>query len=48
MALSTRGLDRALAGFDMFILHDQPYDMDYVGLALPSIPRTRSAGVPLH
>ena len=24
------GLDRALGAFDMFVLHDQPYDLEYV------------------
>jgi len=31
-ALSGRGLDRALGAFDMFVLHDQPEDLDYVCL----------------
>ncbi|KAL1837574.1 hypothetical protein VTJ49DRAFT_3634 [Mycothermus thermophilus] len=29
-ALSSEGLDRALAAFDMFVLHDQEEDVDYV------------------
>ncbi|KAK3313918.1 hypothetical protein B0H66DRAFT_607155 [Apodospora peruviana] len=28
--LSTRGLDRALGAFDMFVLHDQDQDLDYI------------------
>ncbi|KAK3320066.1 hypothetical protein B0T19DRAFT_433759 [Cercophora scortea] len=28
--LSARGLDRALGAFDMFVLHDQPQDLDYI------------------
>jgi F-box protein 21 len=28
---SRKGLDGALAAFDMFFLHDQPQDIDYVG-----------------
>ncbi|KAL2258361.1 hypothetical protein VTK26DRAFT_8362 [Humicola hyalothermophila] len=29
-ALSSRDLDTALGAFDMFVLHDQPYDLDYI------------------
>jgi len=29
-SIDTVGLDRALGAFDMFVLHDQPQDLDYV------------------
>lgn len=29
-ALTSEGLDTALAAFDMFVLHDQEQDLDYV------------------
>ena len=35
-ALSARGLDRAVGAFDMFVLHDQPQDLDYVCVQAPS------------
>lgn len=41
--LSYRGLDTALGAFDMFVLHDQPYDLDYVCDFL-----TRDMCVPLY
>ncbi|KAK1830543.1 hypothetical protein QBC39DRAFT_353834 [Podospora conica] len=38
-ALSGRGLDRALGAFDMFVLHDQPQDLDYICNTFDSIAR---------
>lgn len=32
-ALSSEGLDTALGAFDMFVLHDQEQDLDYVRYA---------------
>ncbi len=32
-ALSSVGLDTALGAFDMFVLHDQEQDLDYVCLS---------------
>lgn len=29
------GLEQALGGFDMFVLHDQPQDLDYVCGSVP-------------
>lgn len=37
-ALSSRNLDTALGAFDMFVLHDQPHDLDYVCFGLPCTP----------
>jgi len=30
--LARKGLEQALGAFDLFVLHDQPQDIDYVGL----------------
>ncbi|KAK4216350.1 hypothetical protein QBC37DRAFT_417010 [Rhypophila decipiens] len=35
--LSTRGLDRALGAFDMFVLHDQLQDLDYISRSFDSL-----------
>lgn len=32
--LSSEGLDTALGAFDMFVLHDQEQDLDYVRLGV--------------
>ncbi|KAK4146630.1 uncharacterized protein C8A04DRAFT_34824 [Dichotomopilus funicola] len=38
-ALSSEGLDTALAAFDMFVLHDQDEDLDYVVSTLDDIAK---------
>jgi F-box protein 21 len=38
-ALSSRNLDTALGAFDMFVLHDQPHDLDYVCFDLHCTPK---------
>ncbi|KAK0610456.1 hypothetical protein B0T17DRAFT_500397 [Bombardia bombarda] len=35
--LSSRGLDRALGAFDMFVLHDQPYDLEYISSSFDAL-----------
>lgn len=44
--LSTRGLDTALGAFDMFVLHDQPHDLDYISETLDSLARQIRGEVP--
>ncbi|KAL2024768.1 hypothetical protein VTK56DRAFT_5589 [Thermocarpiscus australiensis] len=36
-ALSSRNLDTALGAFDMFVLHDQPHDLDYIQRTLDAL-----------
>ncbi|KAK3376009.1 hypothetical protein B0T24DRAFT_617763 [Lasiosphaeria ovina] len=37
--LSARGLDRALGAFDMFVLHDQPQDLEYISESFDRLAR---------